>query len=59
MKRNGILSMYKWHYNNPGQGKMSFQCAIQKEKKIEKIEKAATDLSENYDQSLDIESFPM
>jgi hypothetical protein len=45
IRRNGEMLFYKWHMNptSPVNAKVPFQCAIEKEKKIEKIKKVTFD----------------
>ena len=55
--RNGNIINYKWY--SQGLNRIPFQCAIEKELKLERLAKSKYDPGEYYDTSLDLEEFPL
>lgn len=55
--RSGNVINYKWY--SQGLNRIPFQCAIEKERKIERIAKTKYDPTEFYDPSLEVDSFPI
>jgi WD40 repeat protein len=55
--RNGNVINYKWY--SQGLNRIPFQCAIEKEHKLDRIAKLKYDPVEYYDPSLDLDNFPL
>lgn len=59
IRRSGEMLFYKWHSAQPGTSKVPFQCAIEKEKVISRINKNVPENMEYFDGSLKTDSFPL
>ena len=53
------MLFYKWFSNHNTTSKAPFQCSVEKERKVERINKLQHEANEFYDPSLKVESFPI
>lgn len=54
MRRNGEMLFYKWYSNTNPNNKAPFQCSVDKERKVERINKIQYDGHECFDPSLNV-----